>query len=235
MLTYLMCPRQFKFKYIQYLPQKKNKYMKAGIEVHDILDKFFDKIDIYKPDFFGTMKQVAGDMYLEHQQYLDNFIKYESQRWESLKNKMWYKPMRKEKKIFEKDFNAIIDRVDYIPDNGFFLIDYKTGNFYKKKWEEARFELTFYAYLFARKYHRPIWKIGIMALKTGKMFEEELTKAHYDEMFRIVEWVKKRIENQEYHPKPGSMCYWCDYREICEELRKSKKKKDLFDDWEIDK
>ena len=221
--------------------------MQRGIDVHDILDKFFDHVDkVVKPEteYIEILKMLAGEKYDEFKVYLENFARLEllrRARYEKHGRMEWYKPMRREKKWFAGDYNCIIDRVDYIPNNGFVLADYKTGTFYPKEWRKARFELTFYAYLFARNYHRPIWKIAVIPLKYINFnrlngiypYQEVVTQEHYKEMFRVVEWIKTKIAEEEFQPKKGN-CFYCDYKKICDKLKEKKKRKDKLENWEID-
>ena len=43
--SYLKCPREFKFQYIDEIETKPNKYMALGSDVHLIAEKFTDKFE----------------------------------------------------------------------------------------------------------------------------------------------------------------------------------------------
>ena len=102
------------------------------------------------------MLSIIVDQGWENKDYLDNFIKFELNNFKEQPYE-WYRPFRREIKIENEggggDLVGVIDRIDYIPQKGFRLIDYKTGRLTPQSFKSNLFELSIYAYLFMKKYN----------------------------------------------------------------------------------
>ena len=62
--SYLKCPREFKFQYIDEIEVPENKYMALGSDVHLIAEKFTNKFgdDISEIDTHNELLKIAHDL-----------------------------------------------------------------------------------------------------------------------------------------------------------------------------
>ena len=222
-LCYLNCPFQFKLKYINHLPSPAGPAAERGKDIHDIVDKFFDRLPYNKmhPDMFeDILKRLCGEeKFEEYSLYMGHFIRMETERFNSVP-KVHYRPKYREVHLGKNwRLHGIIDRIDYEPSIGKYSVwDYKTGHVGSIK--SHLFELTLYSYLFSQHFKKVIPVVGIYDLKKGRKISTELTQSHYDEMLKIVDEVFQRIRNEEYNKNPKANCFWCpqNMKKICRDI-----------------
>ena len=74
--TYLKCPREFKFQYIDEIEMKPNKYMALGSDVHLIAEKFTDKFEdnLDEVDIQNELIKVANELDIGYglDEHIDN-------------------------------------------------------------------------------------------------------------------------------------------------------------------
>jgi len=108
-----------------------------------------------------------------------------------------------------------IDRIDKTPD-GLKLVDYKTGGAKEKLTFAEKEQLFIYQLAAVELFKQPIVGLVFYYLENnsevefiGKDKDLEKIKA------KIISTIKE-ICRGEFPPKPGRICAWCDFREICE-------------------
>lgn len=224
MLCYVGCPRQFKFKYIDNLPEAENPYAKRGIEVHEILYNFFknfkyEEITNPKEDFLRIMKEVAGNKFELYKQYLQNFLDYELWRWDNTKHKNYFAPKFLEERVEANNMIGIIDRIDWIPDVGYVLLDYKTGG--QKPLDKQMYELSLYAYLINITKRIKIKEVGIIWLKESKKNKslickrQPITDEDLEKALNYTNSVRNSIKMEEFDKREGSSCFFCSFKNAC--------------------
>ena len=76
--TYLKCPREFKFQYIDEIEMKPNKYMALGSDVHLIAEKFTDKFEdnLDDVDIQNELIKVANELDIGYglDEHIDNYV-----------------------------------------------------------------------------------------------------------------------------------------------------------------
>lgn len=234
-LTYLACPRMFKFGNILRLPQPQHPAAAIGTVIHDMAEHFFDKIDMnrkdiaihYKEIVYGMLPNICDKTKL----YADNFITFEiNRRLEAIENNTMntYKPAYLEVKVDFNHIRGIIDRIDLIPGVGYVLIDYKTGQ--PKNIKEYMYELSLYAWLAEKVLKIKIVKVGVVKLKNKKKHLElfDVTQEDMKKAVTITQNVKDKINAEEFPMKKGGTCYYCGYRNVCEKLEERKERKELI-------
>jgi len=231
-LQYCNCPQQYKLVQLNDVPFT-SPAMQAGTWFHDIAEKFFNRLDygtMQPKNFENTLKSLMTDIsWRAHKDWMDNFIKIETERFNRLP-RHHYRPKHKEVKLKIGPLSGIIDRVDYEPKEGrYHIYDYKTGTVQGIK--KHLFEMTVYAYLFREAFKKPIPKVGIIAVKTGKILSIDITEEHINKMLGIVKQVKKSI-TMEYFPIKPKNCFWCpqNVKKLCHENNKGDWEKHLLEE-----
>lgn len=235
-LTFMNCPLQYKLQYILDIPCPPNFYMIRGKEIHDDVNKFFDMfnpLDIGNPvtQFNRIIRNIANDRFIKYQEFYESFLNYEIWRWTEMLNafrgdksqmKLFFKPYMREEKIEIRENGneivGILDRVDYVPNVGYVILDYKTGNVGSIK--DYLFELGIYVYLFRKKFKKDVMKVGIIGLKNRKLFLKNVSDDMVNNSMRELNKIIKSIENEDFRCKLGKHCRWCpnNYRKICYDL-----------------
>lgn len=223
-LTYLNCPRQFKYKYIYELPEPTNVYAQRGSEVHDILNKFFDvdfkTIDSKSPkeEFTNIIKKINPESYKNHQLYYDHFVDFEVKCWDN-DNKKAIMPKYREVKIRHNGLTGIIDRIDQLEGDQYIVVDYKTGKIPIKNELKAlkkfNMELTKYAVLANQKLKLDVQQVGVLSLSDGRLLTKPITEQDIEELFDIVDYVKREIEEKHFDKGKKPNCFFCGYKKIC--------------------
>jgi DNA helicase-2/ATP-dependent DNA helicase PcrA len=109
-----------------------------------------------------------------------------------------------------------IDRVDRLPEGGYELIDYKTGD--PKGSAELAEDLQLALY---RLGAREAWKVEAEAGTYWYVLADEKVPVpsspdDRERVERTVLQVADGIEGQDFEPRPSfEVCSWCDYRLIC--------------------
>jgi len=209
------CPRQFFYSAIKKISYVPNKYMKAGLNMHDMLYK-----STFEEDWEGWITN--HEIYPEYTEMCDNYIVYNKKIKEKSNNK---NPLFAEHKIHDKehDFALVIDRVDLF-DKELLLSDYKTdasGSITKHDKQ-----LLLYSYFFQRAY--PQYRIThIAALYLKKKRLGKIRPIDSEEVKNTVKWMKDlkaEIESrtpveENFEPNCSRLCNWCGFRDngVCKE------------------
>ena len=128
--TYLKCPLEFKFQYIDEIKTEPNKYMALGSDVHMIAEKFVDRFgdDINDVNIENELLRIAheenmGDEVGEHIDNLESFF-----REVFIDND--YKLFSKEEYLHDEEnrFSGICDIILEDENGDLVVIDYKTSN-----------------------------------------------------------------------------------------------------------
>jgi len=145
-MTWLWCPRQYYYQYIEKLKFVPNMAMKMGTYFHDFAEDFFKAFDYSELNELHTQKEFYTNLtYVKERikfpkiidKYVDNFVRFEGNRMARLRAKHLslydhHKPIFLEDRFTSepiwKDLvvYGIIDRGDPMPfRNGMALIEYK--------------------------------------------------------------------------------------------------------------
>jgi len=240
--TYLKCPKKYFYRYIEKpdVTVEKHSFTELGSCAHRVLELFHERLNekmIPKKDFPILMKECFKDAVKEFdinllqqetwmpngqmsgmhamrvmiQDYLDLV------RGDELPSvigvEVPYNFALNEKTIIR----GYIDRLDFVEDGVYRVVDYKTSKDPKYLKE---FQLLVYAEAIRRKY-KNVKKVygSYMMLKHGcstkdYSFNEsdmDRCKALLDERSLSISLEKK------WTKKPSILCRWCDYRSICQD------------------
>lgn len=247
-LSYVNCPQYFKWNYISEIPIPENKYAKRGKDIHKIVQDFFDRFDTSKwVNMTPTkLRETLYDIikcyhsYEKYKEWLNNFIELEVMRFSYLMGTYkeegikYYKPKYRELdiEIFKPlHLKGIIDRVDYSPEQGYRIYDYKTGYVSKPKMKEEMFALSIYAYLLKAKYNIMPTKVGIIGLKNRTILEEDITTNHINSALKIVKKVFKKMEAEEFDYNKDANCFFCpdNYKQMCKKIKEKENRKRAYE------
>lgn len=223
--SYLKCPREFKYRYIDEIEVQPNKYMAFGSDVHLIAEKY---IKIYgdnpqeNPRYFLDL--IARDLKLNPDEYnvhLDSLASFFIRAF--IEND--YTLFSQEEYLTDEthNFNGITDIILENPDGDLIVIDYKTGS--SSSFSKCRLELGYYKMLVESNYNKKVIAAGIFFTKYNKLrllyFEDEENKRKYicnrelDEGLDTLYEVRKNINQQKFPKNEQYLCRYCTYLDIC--------------------
>ena len=121
--------------------------------------------------------------------------------------------------IGEITIRGILDRMEEEPD-GLVITDYKTGKAPPERYAlPAFFALKIYALLIRKRIGRTPVRLKLMYLNGPTVYEIPVNDAQLNATQRKLEalWdaINRAITRDDFPPRPGRLCDWCQYRDIC--------------------
>ena len=225
--SYLKCPREFKFQYIDEIETKPNKYMALGSDVHLIAEKFTDKFedDLEGLDIQNELIKVAHDLDLGYglEEHIDNLGLFFKEVFVDGN----YKLFSNEEYLIDKKhrFSGICDIILEDENGDLVVIDYKTSN--SNSFSKYRLELCYYKLLVENVYHKRVSGVGVFFTKNGRLrildvsSEENkrkfLSYSEIDEAINTMYKVRNKINRKEFPRRRQFLCKYCTYKHICED------------------
>lgn len=225
--TYLKCPREFKFQYIDEIEMKPNKYMALGSDVHLIAEKFTDKFEdnLDEVDIQNELIKVANELDIGYglDEHIDNLGLF----FKEVFVDMDYKLFSNEEYLLDKKnrFSGICDIILEDENGRLTVIDYKTSN--SNSFSKYRLELCYYKLLVENVYHKQVNKVGVFFTKNGRLrlldvCEEEnkrknLCYSEIDDAVDTLHEVRDKINRKEFPAKKQFLCRYCTYRHLCDD------------------
>lgn len=225
--TYLKCPREFKFQYIDEIEMKPNKYMALGSDVHLIAEKFTDKFEdnLDEVDIQNELIKVANELDIGYglDEHIDNLGLFFKEVF--VDND--YKLFSNEEYLLDKKnrFSGICDIILEDENGKLTVIDYKTSN--SSSFSKYRLELCYYKLLVENVYHKQVNKVGVFFTKNGRLrlldvCEEEnkrknLCYSEIDDAVDTLHEVREKINRKEFPAKKQYLCRYCTYRHLCDD------------------
>ena len=223
--TYLKCPREFKYRYIDKIETPPNEYMALGSDVHLIAEnyaKIYGDNPQENPRYFLNL--IARNLKLDPEEYnihlnsLSSFFKKAF-----IEND--YTLFSQEEYLSDDthNFTGITDIVLENPDGDLIVIDYKTGS--SSSFSKCRLELGYYKMLVESNYDKNVIAAGIFFTKDNKLrllyFEDEENKRKYicnrelEEGLNTLYEVRKNINDKKFPRNEQFLCRYCTYSDIC--------------------
>lgn len=223
--TYLKCPREFKYQYIDEIEMPPNEYMELGTNVHSIAENY---VKIY-----GDNPQENPRYYLDliaKQKNMNiNDIDIHLNSLASFFDKAFIK---KDYKVFSQEeyltddthnFSGITDIILENPEGELVVIDYKTGS--SSSFSKCRLELGYYKMLVESNYNKPVISAGIFFTKDNKLrllhFKDEDNKRKYicnkelNDGLDTLYAVRENINAGKFPKNEQFLCRYCTYSDIC--------------------
>ena len=226
--TYLKCPKEFKFQYIDKIETPPNKYMALGSDVHLIAEKFVDKFsdEISDIDIQKELDIIAYndlEMGYDLSLHIDNLSSF----FEEVFIENDYRLFSNEEYLYDKknNFSGICDIILQDSDGKLVVVDYKTSN--SSSFSKYRLELCYYKMLVENVYHKKVSSVGVFFTKNGRFRlldvddnDNKRKYLSYDELSDAVDTLKhvrSEINNKNFEPKKQYTCRFCTYRNLCED------------------
>lgn len=188
------CPAKFKYRYIDKLPQKPNRWAARGIEIHSMGEQYLlGKITGTPAAFAAFSTELKG---------LKD-AKAEAEQWANV-TRDW--------KPTEFDGKWIVSKLDArVREPGeSIVIDFKSGKIYEDKHKEqcslyAAIELAYTPGI--KKVTTEAWYVDQADVRSWTFTAAELKREQK-------KWTERGVALQartEFPPSPSRLCEWCDY------------------------
>jgi DNA helicase-2/ATP-dependent DNA helicase PcrA len=236
---YRICPLKYKFARVFAIPEEPTINQRFGILIHQVLQRFHaDELQRELPraedaDDEGRREGLDRLLWLfeagwrragfgssdDELQYRDRAVAALTRYWErharSETTPIWLERAFSFE-IGSHQLRGRVDRVDRLPEGGYELIDYKTGQ--PKTAPELADDLQLALY---RLGARESWRIEADAGSYWYVLADEKVPVpsapdDRERVERTVIDVAEGIQGQDFEPRPSyEICSWCDYRLIC--------------------
>lgn len=223
--TYLKCPLEFKFQYIDEIEAEPNKYMMLGSDVHSIAERFSCEFgdDIEDVDIENELLRIAHELDITYdvESHIENLASFFREVF--LEND--YRLFSQEEYLHDEThrFSGICDIILEDEKGNLAVIDYKTGN--SSSFSKYRLELCYYKLLVENVCGKPVTQVGIFFTKNGRLrlldvCDEEnkrkfLHSSEIDEAIDTFYHVRNEVNKGNFPAKPQFLCRFCTYKEIC--------------------
>lgn len=237
MSTYLLCPRKYRYTYIDKLYKKQRRGVNVnfifGNVIHLTCKNFYNlrseertaenvskvfreewKRSGIRP-FFNTLED-ERELGKKGLAMLDNFYSIFGKKM-PYQTEAYMEHTEKDYKLFGR-----VDRVDLLQDGSLEIIDYKTGTYYEldesetEERERKTIQLKLYAYLLNGS------KAKVRSGSFYYMCDNKFDTIDFtDESIKYIgEWFEEIINDirydKEFYTKVGSHCKFCDFYKTCQ-------------------
>ncbi|MGH2922738.1 MAG: RecB family exonuclease, partial [Solirubrobacterales bacterium] len=233
---YRTCPLKYKFARVFGIPQEPTINQRFGIVIHQVLERFHaqpssapggtaaepnDQSSLNRlMTLFAAAWRRAGfgdsdDELQFRERAIDALRRYHQRENASGSQPRWVE-RKFDFQVGPHHLRGRVDRVDELPQGGYELIDYKTGDPKPKRELESDVQLAIY-----RLAAREAWRLDGAAGSYWYVLADEKVAvgASTDDLERVegtVLEVGEGILGQDFEPKPSpEICSWCDFRLIC--------------------
>ena len=225
--SYLKCPLEFKFQYVDEIEVPPNKYMALGSDVHLVAERFSEKYgdNLDDVDIRNELLKIAHDEKIGYDitDHIDNLASFYQRAF--VDND--YRLFSSEEYLLDEEhrFSGICDIILEDENDDLIVIDYKTGN--SSSFSKYRLELCYYKLLVENVCKRTVSKVGVYFTKNGRLrlldICEDTNKRkhlHYseiDEAIDIMHHVRNQVNNGIFPANRQYICRFCTYKDICDE------------------
>lgn len=225
--TYLKCPLEFKFQYIDEIEAEPNKYMILGSDVHLIAEKFADKFgdDLEGVNIENELIKIMNELDIGYD--LSSHVNNLGLFFREVFIDNNYKLFSQEEYLHDEvhRFSGICDIILEDENGELVVIDYKTSN--SNTFSRYRRELCYYKLLVENVYDKNVSSVGIFFTKNGRLrlldvYEDDnkrkfLNSAEIEDAVDTFYQVRSEVNSGNFYPKRQFLCKFCTYKEICDE------------------
>ena len=224
--TYLKCPQEFKFRYIDEIEVEPNKYMALGSDVHSIAEKFTEEFgdDLEGVDIENELFRISHKLDIQYD--VENHVENLATFFREVFVEGDYQLFSQEEYLHDEThrFSGICDIILEDENGDLTVIDYKTGN--SSSFSKYRLELCYYKLLVENVCEREVSTVGVFFTKNGRLrlldvCDEEnkrkfLHSCEIDDAIDTFYKVRKEVNNGNFPAKPQFLCRFCTYKHICD-------------------
>ena len=240
--VFRQCRRRYKYHYVDGLYGQYHKrwpHLTMGAHVHGALNAFFSRLNRDRSPArlrwllqqrWGRYRDCFADR-AEEQLYWSRALG--QLRWLCATQDLTAQPIMLEA-IHEvglaPGFRLVgkVDRVDRDEDGALCIVDYKTN---KSSGYADDFQLLAYALLLGRKFRAEVASASYLFLNGDGLHNLVPTSADLERAAELLHAARAEIQaERNYEPRPGPLCRWCDFQDLCAEARLDDLEYDLTDD-----
>lgn len=231
--TFQHCPLQYRLRYVDFLGAQYRKnwpFLVLGHAVHRALADFFgiENMEERKPE---KLKELLRDNWRNEDRSVFS-SREEERRWgllalsmldsyadmADLKVKPAYVEETVEVAVSDFLLSGRIDRIDEVASGYYEVIDYKTGRSVPTQRDlDKDLQMTIYAIISKHHFGFIPSRLTVDYLRSGLSIATTRT---VDDIARGVDTIREIIEEikacKDFEARPGRLCQWCDFLEICE-------------------
>ena len=225
--TYLKCPLEFKFQYIDKIEAEPNKYMILGSDVHLIAEKFADKFgdELEGVNIENELIKIMNELDIGYD--LSSHVNNLGLFFKEVFIDNNYKLFSQEEYLHDEvhRFSGICDIILEDENGELVVIDYKTSN--SNTFSRYRRELCYYKLLVENVYDKNVSSVGIFFTKNGRLrlldvYEDDnkrkfLNSAEIEDAVDTFYQVRSEVNRGNFYAKRQFLCKFCTYKEICDE------------------
>lgn len=192
------CPRRWRHKYIDRLPEPKSVHLERGIKVHEALEVAVQTKDA-EVEFGGAWLGNIVDLYRSFKAEAEQTFNVD-RNWSEVAND----PDR-----FVPRGTYTMAKLDVLSVKDGFFADWKTGKIYAEKHQR---QAELYALVLASVTGRLRWDVDLVYV--DQQHREQLA-FEFDDLAHVQrEWdarARPLFEATEWPKKPGPLCKWCPF------------------------
>jgi putative RecB family exonuclease len=235
----MSCPRLFRYRTIDRLPQAPSPAATRGTLVHAVLERLFDapahertpeaaaallqpeweRLSEAEPEvleMFADQDELASWL-VSARELLDGYFTLEDPRRLDPVERETYVEVLLPGGL---QLRGIVDRLDQAPTGELRVVDYKTGRSPGEAFEgKALFQMKFYALVLWRTRGVIPRRLQLMYLGNREVLAYTPDEADLlaTERKLVALWaaIERAVQSRDFRPQPSKLCDWCDHQAFC--------------------